>query len=352
MGQISSTQNNIKNGDVNNSQSVLYREKRNATLPGKNTNTSTGSGGNATRKGSDLQVGDRIRPVTMAATTLNFSDEDDLKKLEIVSRQTEQISSAIENGYHKTDYCYYRTPQGNFHKLPSDSYHKMSEGCYVRLADGNYRRLHVLDNTDINKKLLDTNFNRNSLTLSSSNNGGNTTNNNIRNIVAIGDKMQVPGSSKVKNHMMKFLKRSKSHTPATIKQLQSYNKDFSYIDRKLNAKIMPLESGITTLPPLKEVVNNPCSNNKVVVTMMENGGLPIVATSKAEKFKKQELENSSKSKAKKVIYTLNTVYVRVFMLYFVMYVSMYMLNNIVLSLIVSEVHFFFIIISICFILFY
>ena len=309
MGQISSTQNNVNNGDVNSGQSVVFRERKHATLPGKKSITTTGDVGNSTRKGPDLQIqiGDRIRPVTMAATALNFSDENNLKKLEIVSKQAEQISSAIENGYHKTDYCYYRTPQGNFHKLPSDSYHKMSEGCYVRLADGNYRRLHILDKIDMNKKLLDTNFNRNSVTLNSNSNGSSTTNNNSRNIVAIGDKTQVPGPSKVKNHMMKFLKRSKSHTPATLKQLQNYNKDFSYIDRKLNAKLTPHEIGLTALPPLKEVVNSPCSNNKVVVTMMENGGLPIVATSKADKFKKQELENSSKSKAKKVIFTFNTV---------------------------------------------
>ncbi|XP_037806853.1 uncharacterized protein LOC119600595 isoform X2 [Lucilia sericata] len=303
MGQTSSTHSNSNNVDITGSQSVLYRDRKNATLPGKN----AASGDGATnRKVLDLHflAGDRIRPVTMAAATLNFNAENELKKLEIVSKQTneQQMSSAIENGYHKTDYCYYRTPQGNFHKLPTDSYHKMSEGCYVRLADGNYRRLHVLDKANVSKKLLDTNFNRNSLTIHSNSNDGSSTNNNSRTIITAGDKLQAmplqesqAPPTKAKNQMLKFLKRSKSHTPATIKQLHSYNKDFSYIERKISEKLKQ-HDGLTTLTPVKEGTS---TNNKVVVTMMENGGLPIVATSKAEKFKKQESDSSAKSKNKK-----------------------------------------------------
>lgn len=316
MGQTSSIHSHSNNVDITGSQTVLYRERKNATLPGAKNSTTTGAGGDsvASRKAMDSTqnyVGDpRIRPVTMAAATLNFNAENELKKLEIVTKQpTEQMSSAIENGYHKTDYCYYRTPQGNFHKLPNDSYHKMSEGCYMRLPDGNFKRLHVHDKANATKKFLDTNFNRNSLSFhANSNDTVSTPNNNSRNLVtAAGDKksQQQPQQTaaqptKVKNQMLKFLKRSKSHTPATIKQLQTYNKEFSYIDRKLNSKLNP-HDGISSLPPVKEVTNAPSTNNKVVVTMMENGGLPIVATSKAEKFKKQESE-SAKSKIKKVIF--------------------------------------------------
>ncbi|KAM7342686.1 par-1 isoform 4-T9 [Cochliomyia hominivorax] len=307
MGQTSSIHSHSNNVEITGSQTVLYRERKNATLPGAKISTGIGGavGDGATlRKIMDSQIhtGDpRVRPVTMAAATLNFNDEHELKKLEIVSKQpTEQISSAIENGYHKTDYCYYRTPQGNFHKLPTDSYHKMSEGCYVRLADGNFRRLHVLDKANATKKLLDTNFNRNTLiSHGNSNDGVCTPNNNSRNIISSQqEQQQTVQTTKVKNQMLKFLKRSKSHTPATIKQLQTYNKEFSYIDRKINSKLNAHE-GLTSLPPVKEVGNVTSTNNKVVITMMENGGLPIVATSKAEKFKKQESDSSAKSKIKK-----------------------------------------------------
>lgn len=322
MGQTSSIHNNSNNVDITGSQSVLYRERKNATLPGKHAASGEGS---TSRQVLDLHIhtGDRVRPVTMAAAALNFNAENELRKLEIVSKQPEQISSALENGYHKTDYCYYRTPQGNFHKLPTDSYHKMSEGCYVRLADGNFRRLHVLDKANASKKLLDTNFNRNSLTIYSNSNEGCSTNNNSRNIATAGEKVhaaalqqqqQQPPPNKMKHQMLKFLKRSKSHTPATIKQLHSYNKEFSYIDRKLNAKLNP-QDGLTSLPPVKEHGNVMSTNNKVVVTMMENGGLPIVATSKAEKFKKQESDSSAKSKIKKVIADETHIYLLNFLPY-------------------------------------
>lgn len=316
MGQTNSAHSN--NADVKDSQSVLYREKKTGTLPGKATNSRDGA---TTRKVVDLQIlsGDRVRPVTMTGAILNFNAENELKNLEVVSKPTGQTSSAIENGYHKTDFCYYRTPQGNFHKLPIDSYHKMSEGCYIRLADGNFRRLHVLDKVNASKKLLGTTFNHNTLTVDSNSNESSIAINNSRNIVVACEKIHAtlptqqqqhqlqlqlqqsqPPPTKMKHQMLKFLKRSKSHTPATIKQLQNYNKEFSYIDRKLNSKFTPNDA-LTSMPPLKEIGNISSANNKVVVTMMENGGLPIVATSKADKFKKQESDNSTKSKIKKVV---------------------------------------------------
>lgn len=353
MGQSISSNTHHQNHSSNNnnnhddSNSVIYRERQNATLPLVTATTATtgGSGGGSAVAGSNtadkIRRGGldlaRVRPVTMSGPPSNFNAERELKKLEIVSskpaititvnsttieQQQQQNSSAIENGYHKTDYCYYRTPQGNFHKLPTDSYHKMSEGCYIRLADGNFRRLHLLDvKSGLGKKFLDpngggSNSNRNSMTIHLSNNNNShsgSTNNNGRNLISVagggvvGDK----SSSKVKSQMMKFLKRSKSHTPATVKQMQSYHKEGSYIDRKLNNKLG--HDGTTPLNALTTVKEGTVSNtttstnNKVVVTMMENGGLPIVATSKAEKFKNRE--SAGTAKAKKVhVYTTTLLF--------------------------------------------
>lgn len=126
----------------------------------------------------------------------------------------------VGEGYHKTESCYYKTADGRYHKLPPDSYHKMSEICYTKLPDGSFCRLDGLNNTI--------------------NNDSNTSNH------------------KVRDQMIRFLKRSKSHTPATIKEVQK-NRE-------------------------KELERfNASGNRKVVVTMMENGGLPIVATSKPNK---------------------------------------------------------------------
>lgn len=324
MGQtISSTNHHHQHSSSHedSNSSVIYRERQNAsTLPNNAATTATTTTATeklGRRSGLDLA---RVRPVTISAPPINFNAEKELKKLEIVTNKNagvvaeqQQNSSALENGYHKTDYCYYRTPQGNFHKLPTDSYHKMSEGCYIRLADGNFRRLHLLDKSATvggGKKLLDpatalgNSSQRNSMTIHS-NSGSTNNNNNVGGGVTVGDK----SSSKVKSQMMKFLKRSKSHTPATVKQLQSYHKEGGYIDRKLNNKLGHEAGGgntaLNALTPVKEgsVVAplTTTTNNKVVVTMMENGGLPIVATSKAEKFKNRE--SAAVAKAKKVIYT-------------------------------------------------
>lgn len=126
----------------------------------------------------------------------------------------------VGEGYHKTESCYYKTADGRFHKLPPDSYHKMSEICYTKLPDGNFCRLDGLNN-------------------------------------AINDS-NASSNHKVRDQMIRFLKRSKSHTPATIKEVQ---KNREKERERFNAS----------------------GNRKVVVTMMENGGLPIVATSKPNK---------------------------------------------------------------------
>ncbi|XP_053669981.1 MAP/microtubule affinity-regulating kinase 3 [Anopheles nili] len=101
-----------------------------------------------------------------------------------------------DDTYHRTDCCYYRTMDNGYHKLPSDSYHKTTEGCYVKMADGSFRRL---DYTPVS-------------TSDAEEDGTGT--------IAPVPPAAAPVQYRVRNPMMKFLRRSKSHTPATIAQLQ------------------------------------------------------------------------------------------------------------------------------------
>lgn len=147
----------------------------------------------------------------------------------------------VGEGYHKTEHCYYKTPDGGFHKLPPDSFHKMSEICYTKLADGSFRRLDTMTNGGGNGGTLPANTKPGTV-----------------------DDPATPGSHhKVRNQMIRFLKRSKSHTPATIKELQRAKEKER--ERLQAAALERQHNG---------------GNRKVVVTMMESGGLPVVATSK------------------------------------------------------------------------
>nr|XP_036230567.1 serine/threonine-protein kinase MARK2 isoform X6 [Bactrocera oleae] len=179
----------------------------------------------------------------------------------------------IGDRYHKTNNCYYRSPNGNFHKLPSDSYHKMTDGCYVRAADGTFRRIEP--------------------PCSSLTNGGSS-----------GGKLHQRGgsSTRIKNHMLRFLKRSKSHTPATLKELdKERGKDKEVKSNRGRKSRFPStiqENNPTTLPgggktPSGSNITAGSRNNKVVVTMMEGGGLPIIATSKAERSKNKDSTSSN-----------------------------------------------------------
>lgn len=147
---------------------------------------------------------------------------------------------SVGEGYHKTDSCYYKTPDGGYHKLPPDSFHKMSEICYAKQADGSFRRVNEMVNGAAVAE-------------------------------ASGD---ASGHHKVRNQMIRFLKRSKSHTPATIKEMQ---------------KAKDKERERMNATAAMERHNN-SSNRKVVVTMMENGGLPIVATSKPPAPKREPIK--------------------------------------------------------------
>uniref|UniRef100_A0A0K8VKQ8 MAP/microtubule affinity-regulating kinase 3 n=1 Tax=Bactrocera latifrons TaxID=174628 RepID=A0A0K8VKQ8_BACLA len=182
----------------------------------------------------------------------------------------------IADRYHKTNNCYYRSPNGNFHKLPSDSYHKMTDGCYVRAADGTFRRIEPPSSSLIN----------------GGSNGG-----------KLHQRGDASGSStRIKNQMLRFLKRSKSHTPATLKELdkeRGKDKELkSSRGRKARFPSTIQENIPTTLPgggktPSGSNITAGSRNNKVVVTMMEGGGLPIIATSKAERSKNKDSSASN-----------------------------------------------------------
>ncbi|XP_054090069.1 uncharacterized protein LOC114803721 [Zeugodacus cucurbitae] len=188
----------------------------------------------------------------------------------------------IGDRYHKTNNCYYRSPNGNFHKLPSDSYHKMTDGCYVRAADGTFRRIEPPCSSSIT-------------------NGGGGSN---------GGKLHQRGdasgsSTRLKNHMLRFLRRSKSHTPATLKELEKERgkADKEGLKSKRGHKARypsTIQENCPTLPtgsggktPSGSNITAGSRNNKVVVTMMEGGGLPIIATSKAERSKNKDSTTSN-----------------------------------------------------------
>ncbi|XP_023171815.2 serine/threonine-protein kinase MARK2 isoform X10 [Drosophila hydei] len=182
----------------------------------------------------------------------------------------------VGDGYHKTDYCHYRTPNGNFHKLPSDSFHKMSEGCFVRMADGVFRRLEVPKAQQISRRAskLD------DISGAESNDNG------------------LGGATSVKRQLLNFLKRSKSHTPATIAKLQK-DKDDARLERKQRLSNAMRQRALelkTSSSVTGAKLNNP--NNKIVVTMIENGGLPIVATSKPDRPKSKESASVVADKAR------------------------------------------------------
>nr|XP_041632739.1 serine/threonine-protein kinase MARK2 isoform X12 [Drosophila kikkawai] len=188
----------------------------------------------------------------------------------------------VGDGYHRTDHCYYRSPNGDFHKLPSDSFHKMSEGCFVRMADGVFRRLEVPTKAQISRR--------------------------SSRAEEIGDAASHANGSaatNVKSQLMRFLKRSKSHTPATIAKLQK-EKEEARAERKQRLSNAMRQKNLAATNAASAAGNSSYGtatgggggtvssrNNKIVVTMIENGGLPIVATSKAERPKAKETTSSS-----------------------------------------------------------
>ncbi|XP_036317430.1 uncharacterized protein LOC118732408 [Rhagoletis pomonella] len=225
---------------------------------------------------SNLQMSKLTTATATSATptaTTPLPSADNVTDAATATKKTTTTTEYLTIGdrYHKTNNCYYRSPNGNFHKLPSDSYHKMTDGCYVRTADGTFRRLEPP---------------------SSVTNGGGGS--NAGKLHQRGD---ASGSStRLKNHMLRFLKRSKSHTPATMKELEKERgkeKDLK-ANRGRKARFpSTIQENCPTLPvgggktPSGSIAAG-SRNNKVVVTMMEGGGLPIIATSKAERSRNKD----------------------------------------------------------------
>lgn len=160
--------------------------------------------------------------------------------------------------YHKTGVCFYKGVDGVYHKLPHDSYHKMTESCYVKLQNGTFRRFEDINND----------------------------------IVAQNDDDQV--QLRVKNHVKRFLNRSKSHTPATLKEKQRYQQQLK--DKELPET--PTQNSTFSHPSTtahnssthQQSQNQQPQNRRVMVTMIE-GGMPVVATSKTGTTKSAKSKN-------------------------------------------------------------
>ncbi|XP_032570575.1 serine/threonine-protein kinase MARK2 isoform X14 [Drosophila sechellia] len=221
-------------------------------------------------------------PVDRSAKTDDLAAESSASAAAVVApKEGRNEFYIVGDGYHRTDHCYYRSPNGDFHKLPSDSFHKMSEGCFVRMADGVFRRLEVPTKAQISRR--------------------------SSRAEEIGDATsQGNGSAatNVKSQLMRFLKRSKSHTPATIAKLQR-EKEEARAERKQRLSNALRQKNLAATNAASAAAANSSyatgggggtvssRNNKIVVTMIENGGLPIVATSKAERPKAKESASSS-----------------------------------------------------------
>ncbi|XP_039480118.1 serine/threonine-protein kinase MARK2-like isoform X17 [Drosophila santomea] len=221
-------------------------------------------------------------PVDRSAKTDDLAAESSAAAAAVVApKEGRNEFYIVGDGYHRTDHCYYRSPNGDFHKLPSDSFHKMSEGCFVRMADGVFRRLEAPTKAQISRR--------------------------SSKAEEIGDATsQGNGSAatNVKSQLMRFLKRSKSHTPATIAKLQR-EKEEARAERKQRLSNALRQKNLAATNAASAAAGNSSyasgggggtvssRNNKIVVTMIENGGLPIVATSKAERPKAKESASSS-----------------------------------------------------------
>lgn len=184
---------------------------------------------------------------------INHSKESTTIRNKLMPFSSKEFHKSGES-YHKTGVCYYKAVDGAFHKLPHDSYHKMTEMCYVKLQNGSFRRFE-----------------------------------DITNAIAAAEEDQV--QLRVKNHVKRFLNRSKSHTPATIKEKQR--------QQHLKEKELPEvpSSNSTYSQPSSTQHNNTAphhnqqpQNRRVMVTMIE-GGMPVVATSKTGHTKSAKAKN-------------------------------------------------------------
>lgn len=222
-----------------------------------------------TNGGAQIKISDR--PVTISEmNAYNIEKNDVIANKKINPKDSKDIYNSqrtnnhkefysVGEGYHKTENCYYKTPDGGYHKLPPDSFHKMSEGCYNKMPDGSFRKLDDLNNVNSQQ-----------------------------------NQQESTGSQhhRVKSNVMKFLKRSKSHTPATIKELHK-------------EKEHKTGGGGAAAAPAGH-------NRRVMVNMLDGGGLPIVAKSKhvSERSTKQIRERDKENRSgHKVFFSFKFEYI-------------------------------------------
>lgn len=269
-----------------------YKRAKDAPLSSSSSGSGSSNGTNAVQNSVGSGAGggvSTVRPITIsemnaynaeksnnesANTSITLSSKnnnslsgtnDSLIKTHTSNKKKEFYK--VGEGYHKTDSCYYKTPDGGYHKLPPDSYHKMSEICYNKMPDGSFKRLDDLLQNG-NPKSND-----------------NATANN-----------QNSNQNKVRNQMIRFLKRSKSHTPATIKEMQ---KAKEREQRPINNNMAHRDGIAVGAANVHGAGTNQSSaNRKVVVTMMENGGLPIVATSKSSSKRDHSTRDNKEHRSK------------------------------------------------------
>lgn len=179
-------------------------------------------------------------------TTSNDEENKTATLPQNVSKASPRELFAVE-GYHKTEHCYYKRPDGGYIKLPPDSFHKTSEGCYTKLMDGTFVRVESSYN-----KICGSNQSTQNQTQASESTQG----------------------SRQKSNVLRFLKRSKSHTPSTMKEMQ---KEKEREREKLHNQIVE-----------RNMSAQGAQNRRVMVTMID-GGLPVLATSKADKVHKPKV---------------------------------------------------------------
>ncbi|XP_037948694.1 serine/threonine-protein kinase MARK2 isoform X12 [Teleopsis dalmanni] len=199
----------------------------------------------------------QVHKTYMPTATTNLPNDTNDNSSTLALKKNEFLIAG--DRYHKTDNCYFRSVNGNFHKLPSDSFHKMAPGCFVRMADGTFQRFEsAKSNCPSNIKL--------------------------HNPIDV-----VGGTTKVKSQIMRILSRSKSHTPATMKELQlrKHNRERDIKQRFSTAENESRNQASNGNAAVNNI-NSTQKNNKIVVTMIENGGLPIVATSKSDRSRNKD----------------------------------------------------------------
>lgn len=268
------------------SEMNAYNIEKNEAAASSKTTTTTADQNTTTPTTNETETKEQHTLPTATVVDGNCSSSSNNNSCNVVNNNHKKTANefyTVGDGYHKTDTCYFRSPDGNFHKFPSDSYHKMSEKCYFKSADGSFRRI---ESTVINGDIKS----------NGSGSGAAATNSS---------------QMTVKNQMMRFLKRSKSHTPATMKEMQKEREQRQRDrDRERNKRASTATSTTTTSHHNSNHHENSShhhhhtnstsgnKNNKVVVTMMENGGLPIVATSKASKHHSRDKVESSSDKSR------------------------------------------------------